>query len=179
MENEVWKKIPGFSKYEASTMGRLKTYNWKNTGREKIMKPALDNGGYLRTMLLSDQGKYKTVKVHRIIISTFIENIHNKETINHKNGIKTDNRILNLEWNTRSENIIHSFKNKLSSNVGEQNPNATLTDKQVKDIRKNYKYGRKSKYEGGKTKKQIADEYGTTFNVIKNLIQGRTWKHLL
>jgi len=175
---ETWKKIPGFSYYQASSLGRLKTFNWKNAGREKIMKPALDNGGYLRTMLKRDtDGKFCTIKVHRIIAGTFIANPEGKATVNHKNGIKSDNRVSNLEWATQSENNKHAFKNFLSTNKGESNPCATLTDAQVLEIRKNYQYGKNCKK--GKTKQQIADEYGTTFSVIKRIVQGRTWKHLL
>ena len=177
MENEIWKKIPGYSMYEASDLGMIKTFNWKNQKREAIMKPALDGGGYLRTVLINDSGRYDTVKVHRIIAYTFLENKHNKETINHKNGIKSDNRVLNLEWATKSENVKHAFKNFFCSNKGELNPCASLTDKQVMEIRSDYVYGKMAR--NGKTKIQIAKEYGTTFSVIKRIVDGKTWKHLL
>jgi hypothetical protein len=175
---EIWKTIPNYSLYEASTMGRLKTFNWKNHGKERIMKPALDGSGYLRTMLKNDDGKIETIKVHRIILQTFIgEPFVNKPECNHKNSIRSDNRLINLEWVSHSENLIHSFMVGMSSNEGQNNPAATLTDAQVIEIRKNYTYGKKAK--SGTTKKQIAEKYGTTFNVIKLLVQGRTWKHLL
>lgn len=177
MKNEIWKKIPNYSLYEASNMGYIKTFNWKNKKVEKIMKPALDGSGYLRTMLKGDDGIFHTIKMHRIIAKTFIPNPENKPTINHKNCIKTDNRISNLEWVSISENVKHAYKQNCMTNKGECNPCATLTDKQVLEIRKNYEYGKNCKK--GKTKQQIAEEYGTTFNVIKQLIQGKTWKHLL
>lgn len=174
---EIWKKIPGYSLYEASDYGRIKTFNWKNKGKEKIMSPALDGGGYLRTMLKGDDLKFHTIKIHRIIAKTFIENTENKPQINHKNCIKTDNRVINLEWATASENIKHAYKQNRMTMKGECNSCATLTDKQVIEIRCNYQYGKK--FKKGKTKQQIADEYGTTFSVIKRIIQGKTWKHLL
>jgi len=174
-----WKKIPNYSTYEASTDGEIKTFNWRGSGREAIMKPARDNGGYLRTMLKHDNGKISTIKVHRIIAMTFLDNPENKETINHKNGIKTDNRVINLEWSSRSENCKHAFDTNLNSNKGQNNPASSLTDKEVIEIRNNYQYGRKSRHDGGFTKKQIADKYNTTFATIKQIIQGKSWKHLL
>ena len=174
-----WKRIPNYSLYEASTDGEVKTFNWKGSGRESIMKPHRDNGGYLRTMLKRDDGKIHTIKVHRIIAYTFISNPENKETINHINGIKTDNRVINLEWSTRSENCKHAFDTDLNSNSGENNPFASLTNDQVIEIRKNYQYGRKSRHDGGLTKQQIADKYNTTFATIKQIVQGKSWKHLL
>lgn len=174
---EEWKVIPNFSLYMASNMGYIKTFNWKNKGVERIMKPALDGSGYLRTMLIGDDGFFHTIKVHRIIAQTFIENTENKPQINHKNCIKTDNRVINLEWATVSENIRHAYKEQRMNNKGENNPCSTLTDAQAKEILENYKFGKKVK--SGKTKQQIAEEYGTTFNVIKRLVQRKTWKHLL
>ncbi len=176
---ENWRVIPSYSKYMASDLGRIKTFNWKNKGIERVMKPALDSCGYLRTMLLNDEGKYDTIKVHRIIAKTFIPNPENKETVNHKNSIKSDNRVHNLEWATRSENIKHAYKNDRMSNKGEMNPVATLTDEQVIEIRKNYVYGRKCRRKGEETKKDIAARYGVGVHVIKQVVLGETWKHLL
>lgn len=175
---KTWKTIPGFSLYEASSDGEIKTYNWKNLKREAIMKPAMDNSGYLRTMLKRDSdGKIGTIKVHRIIAQTFIPNPENKPEVNHKNSIRNDNRVINLEWVTHSENVKHSFYNGIQNNKGQNNPCASLTDEQVLEIRSKYTFGKKTKC--GKTKAQLAKEYNTTFNVIKQLVQGRTWKHLL
>lgn len=179
MEIKKWLKIPKYNSYEASTDGEIKTFNWKNKGVEKIMKPSLDNGGYLRTMLMGVDGKFSTIKVHRVIAETFIPNPLNKPQVNHKNSIRSDNRVSNLEWATASENVKHSFDNFMQTNKGECNPCATLTDKQVIEIRSNYNYGRKSRHDKGETKKQIAERYNTTMPVIKRIIQNKTWKHLL
>jgi hypothetical protein len=173
----IWKKIPGYSLYEVSKYGEIKTFNWKNKGIEKIMKPALDACGYLRTVLKRDfDGKLCTVKVHRMVALSFLENPENKPMVNHKNGIRNDNRVSNLEWCTNSENIKHSFTIGLSSNKGSKNPSATLTEEQAQEILDNYEFGKKSKK--GITKKQLAEKYNTTINVISFLVQRRTWKHL-
>lgn len=174
-----WKKIPNYNLYEASSEGEIKTFNWKGSGSERIMKPAMDNGGYLRTMLKRDDGIIHTIKVHRIIAKTFILNPFNKPEVNHKNSIRSDNRIINLEWVNHRENVKHSFTNKMQNNLGENNPCASLTDVEVIEIRENYIYNRKSRFEKGLTKKEIAGKYKTTIPVIKRIIQGKTWKHLL
>lgn len=179
MEN--WKKIPKYPLYEASNLGNIKTFNWKNQGKEKIMKPALDGSGYLRTMLMNENGKFDTIKVHRIIAQTFIENPLNKPQVNHLNCVKTDNRVINLEWATASENQIHAYKEQRRNNRGENNPATSLKDKDVLDIRSKYTYGRK----GGKpingqvTKGMLAKEYGVGVHVIKEIVTNNTWKHLL
>lgn len=174
---KIWKAIPGFSLYHISNYGEIKTFNWKNKKVEKIMSPALDGAGYFRTMLKRDSdGKFCTVKVHRLVAQTFIPNPLNKPQVNHINGIRNDNRLTNLEWVTNAENIKHSFKIGLSSNKGEKNPAATLTDAQAKEILANYKFGKKNK--DGITKKEIAQQYNVNVCVIRDLVMRKTWKHL-
>jgi len=175
--DKIWKRIPGYSLYEVSNYGEIKTFNWKNSGTQRVMRPAMDNSGYLRTMLKRDSdGKIHTVKVHRMVALAFLENPENKSQVNHINGIRNDNRLINLEWVTHSENAKHSFIIGLSSNKGENNPCASLTDEQAKEILANYEFGKKAR--SGITKKQIAQKYNTTESVIKRLVQRKTWKHL-
>lgn len=100
---EIWKDIPNYDGYQASNIGRIRTFvfHGKNT---RIKKQSICNG-YLSVNIGN-----KRLKSHRLIASAFINNPFNKEQINHINGIKTDNRIENLEWVTRKENLKHSFK---------------------------------------------------------------------
>lgn len=76
----------------------------KYNRRELILRPTINNTGYYAVKI-----KSKHYLVHRLIAKAFIPNPENKSFINHKNGIKTDNRIENLEWSTPSENNKHAY----------------------------------------------------------------------
>lgn len=82
--------------------------NKKNPlGRIKKMKNRIHSSGYLQVRF----GKNGTNKyIHRLVAEAFIPNYDNKPEVNHKNGIKTDNKVENLEWVTRSENLKHSYR---------------------------------------------------------------------
>ena len=94
----------------------------------------LGKRGYY-TVDLWKNNKRKNFKIHRLIAEYFIPNTENKPFINHKNGIKTDNRIENLEWCTQFENNTHSRLTKLNNDMGESHHNAKLIEKDVLFIR--------------------------------------------
>jgi hypothetical protein len=89
--------------YEIHSDGTL--VNLKNGFIKKWSK---DTNGYMRTMIWTE-GNSTTISQHRILAEHFIDNNESKPQVNHKNGIKHDNRLDNLEWVTQSENAIHSF----------------------------------------------------------------------
>ena len=100
--NEEWRTIPGYSRYEISNLGNV---------RKKI-KPCLNKEGYESVGLISDSGKRKDLKVHRIVANLFIEKKdHNRNLVNHKDGIKNNNIVSNLEWCTAKENTRHAIEN--------------------------------------------------------------------
>lgn len=105
MENEIWEFIPWYWwKYQVSNLWRVKSSHWK----WRVLKWWTSTFWY-RLVNLSDWKKWGTIDIHRLVAKAFLPNVDNKEQVNHKNWIRVDNRLENLEWCTRSENIIHSF----------------------------------------------------------------------
>ncbi len=102
-----YKTIPNYDGYVAHSDGRI--YSLK---RKKFKCFNLDKYGYLQCCVQQNK-KQKNLTVHRLIAISFIPNPENKKTVNHINGIKTDNRVENLEWATMKENAIHAINTRL------------------------------------------------------------------
>jgi len=121
--NEVWKDVIGFEGlYMVSNMGNVKSLNrWiefanngtraKHLYKGRLLRPRIVRG--YSVVSLCKNGKADQRKVHRLVAQAYIPNPENKPEVNHKNGIKGDNSVGNLEWSTRKENQQHAFDNKL------------------------------------------------------------------
>ncbi len=103
---EVWKEIPGFDLYEASNMG-----NVRNRKTQRLLEKYQTKNGYER-LTLRQSGKYVSRDVHRLVAQAFIPNPEEKNTVNHMNRVKNDNRVENLEWATSSEQSLHARQEK-------------------------------------------------------------------
>ena len=123
---EIWRTpiVNGepYEGFEVSNLGRIKSLNYRNTGKAELLNPG-DNGyGYLQ-VALSKNKKTKWCKVHRIVAETFLPNPENKPQVNHKDEDKTNNFVFlnedgsvdkeksNLEWKSPKDNCNHGTRN--------------------------------------------------------------------
>lgn len=171
------KEVKGYEGlYWVHAAGYVVTQNWRNSGKEAILRPAVDKKGYKRVGLMRE-GKLNTHKIHRLVAMAFVPNPENKPQVNHKNGDKQDNHFENLEWVTGSENMKHAISLGLvkmpafnAGLPGEKNGNALLCTESVVQIR--------AKFKEGKSRRDLAQEYGVKPSCIKDVVLRKSWKHL-
>lgn len=104
---EVWKTIPGFKNYEASSKGRVRSSAKRWIGGKKILKPADNGNGYLYVKLFPGENKKRKVYVHQAVLLAFAGARPEGYQAAHLNGKRTDNRADNLAWKTRDENNLN------------------------------------------------------------------------
>lgn len=163
---EIWKNIKGYEGiYEVSDLGNI-----KNIKLNRNLKGCKDKNGYIISILTKNNIK-KTIKIHRLVAISFLDNTENKPMVNHINGIKHDNRLCNLEWCTAKENSIHAIKNGLnnpakgnncnfSKNIGGLNVNS----RKIINIKTNQTFD---------SIKEASDFYKIKYNILSKNINGQ------
>lgn len=143
-------------RYAATIDGRI-----YSVSSRRFLTPATQSRGYLTVVLYDGSApkKPRSFLVHRLIASAFLgaSNLQ----INHKNGVKSDNRLENLEYVTQSENIQHAVQS-LGQFAAERHSRAKLSNRQIEDIRS-----------CGLPAKTIAAQYGITAGYVRDIKSAR------
>ena len=181
---EEWKPIIDYENlYMISNLGRVKKLEnqvtqkdlkgniYTRTFPEKILKERNNKTDYI-TVGLNTNNISKTFRIHRLVAIHFIPNPENKPEVNHINGIKSDNRLENLEWCTSAENSKHALETELTKiQYGSETTNSKLTEKEVLEIRK-------LKETTNMTSTEIGKLFGVNQPAISKIIHRKTWKHI-
>jgi hypothetical protein len=176
---EKWCKVVGYEDvYQVSNRGRVKSLprTRKNkTGespvKERIMRPSPVGAGYL-SVKLSKNGKIRGWYIHHLVWLAFRGPIPKGFEINHKDGIKANCRLKNLELKTHKGNIKHAIEMGLCTihGKGEANGAAVLTKKVVLKVRE--------KFAGGVGQSKIASQLGLTKANVHLIVRRKTWSHI-
>lgn len=163
VSSETWRVIPEYPNYEVSDLGQV-----ISTMRPipVLLRGGMGGNGY-RFVTLT---RYKTTKhfrVHKLVALAFLG--VSRLIVNHKNGIKTDNRLENLEYVTHQGNSLHDHY-VLGRNLGEKCLLSKLKSGQVLEIRRRFKLGI--------TTKTLAGNYGVSRDCIRKIVRRICWKHL-
>lgn len=161
------KPIKGFPDYFCDKLGNI--YSSKGKFEFRKLKPA-SYRGYLKVCLSISPGVQKMLSVHRAIAEAFLPNPTFKATVNHINGIKTDNRLENLEWATYSEQQFHAFETGLRSHKGESHPASKLSNDQVLFIR--------VMIDQGHTHKSVSKMFNVSRGTITKIHNRQIWAHV-
>ncbi len=159
------KDVVGFEAfYSVSALGEV----FSKRRNKKLIPATCKTGGYSKVSLVGRDGKITYSYIHRIVCTAFLGLDETKTDVNHINGIKSDNRLENLEWCTRKQNIIHAHSTGLVPiRVGCNRPNTKLNPEIIRDIRK-------AKSEGMRLKDiQQKFEIGKTH--AQDIIKGKIW----
>ena len=167
---EVWRECPGFSDYSVSSMGRIRRDVTRHTaiaGRVLVCNPGVH--GYVILSLVRD-GKRPGCYVHRLVALAFIgEPPEGKPQVNHKNGVKADNRVENLEWVSPKENSQHASASGLMRH-GEAHPGGVLTEDAVRIIRERRRQGEHVRV--------IAKDLNVSTGTVSLAANRLTWRHV-
>ena len=167
---EIWKRVKDYPDYEVSNKGRVLSHKRGWTGLLKL-RPDLSHG--YEKITLSENGRQKAFDVHRLVLEVFIGPCPLGHETNHKDGVKSNNNLENLEWVTPSENATHAHQTgliRLPPPFGEKSSKAKLKDGEVHLIKKLLRKGIKQI--------TIAKMFKVTPGCISHIKTERYWDHI-
>ena len=169
--NERWLPVIGYEGiYDVSNLGFVRRAKpGPSTWIGRKLKGSADDHGYMHVELYNGEDR-RAVKVHRLVAAAFIGLCPDGKEVNHKDGIKANNAATNLEYVTRSENVLHAFRNGLQVAIhGEAIGSAKLTEENVHAIRRLL---------GKESNASIAQRFNVTYQTIWNIATGARWAWL-
>lgn len=165
--------------YEVSSCGKIrrkvsvvKFGSATRVAGGKILSPKTKSNGYLEVSL-TNNGVGKSYYVHRLVASNWIDDIKDGFCVNHKDAVKSNNHIDNLEIVTYSENSYHAHAMGLTRPnglIGSKHPNTNLTEDIVIRMRK--------EYDNGTPSKDVADMFNVNLSTARKILYKSTWKHI-
>lgn len=158
--------IPGYTSTEISRVRNGIEYRYFSKYPEKTLATCAGRHGYLEVAPMIN-GKRTKELVHRLIGLAFVQGYEQGLTINHINGVKTDNRPENLEWVSLARNSKHQWEIGLVDLRGEKHPSAKLTSKRVIAIR--------DVVRNGIPMHTVALIAGVSPSLINHIMEGRRW----
>lgn len=175
---EHWKAIQGYEGiFEVSDYGQVRSLDRLSAnGRQlkgkmmSVSRKGKKENEYMQVGLMKDK-KQRTHNLHRLVASAFIPNPENKPEVNHLDGDKTNNRVSNLSWVTRKEQMKHASETGLML-VGSMSQNSKLTDEEVKYIRDVYVEGHLEF-----SAKALSEKFSVATNTITAIANGRARPH--
>ena len=159
VEGEVWRDIPGFPGYQASSLGRVRS-------QHKVLKPQPSRSGHVFVAPCIG-GVQSRHGVHRLVCAAFNGPCPDGYECGHRDGDATNNRPENLSWITRLENQRDRIRHG-TTNRGQRNGRAKLTDEQMQEIRRRALAGEKHA--------DIASAFGVVKSHVSNIASGRRGK---
>lgn len=167
---EVWAIIPGFENYQISSLGRIMSFNGRhNKSKGIILRQGENRFGYKHIGLYSGK-KRKLIRVNRLVLLAFIGDCPEGYQGAHLNGIKTDNRLVNLKWVTRQENADHKVSHGTLP-YGDKHRRSKIKSKWLPDILLRLK--------NGQSCASIARKYKVNRNTISHIKLKKTWQKAL
>lgn len=169
---EEWRPVVGYEgRYEISNYGRLRGSRLnRQTGKSVLLVSTQNECGYVRNGLYSKSGKMTLVFRHKLVLETFAQRRPPNHECNHKNGVRHDNRLENLEWVTKSVNNLHKFhvlKCKAIGASGVRSGSAKITEAIARSIVKEWK--------DGSTFVFLGKKYGVSDVAVRSVCLGVTW----
>lgn len=181
---EIWKDIPDYPNYQVSNYGRVKSLNYKRSGKEYILKQGINNPGY-RYVCLRKDNKNNWFFVHRLVAKCFLEPIKGKDIVNHKDENPSNNHVDNLEFCTYIYNNNYgTIKERKSKKMkgkykGENHPmygkhHTEETKQKISKIHKGYHHTEESKQKISKGNKGKNNKPILQYTLSNDLV--REWE---